>query len=354
MSGTPITNDTTAPSPERTPLAARPARLSAVGGYLRLELSRTLRDGRYLLLAVIAPVGFYLLFSAVFGGRSSGPSTTFGLPAATEIMVAMATFGAMWAALSATAPRLARDREGGWSDYLATTPLRAGQVLVGAQLLPSHLHSRCTAAARVSARIEIAGPAKYICATGDCPTTRRSSWPSGSAARSASGPLTEVRGRRARQSVGGTARSRPPAGPARQRRDAALAAVPAADPGPARQPGAGHGLGCRASALTAGVCRIRRRSGSARSRSTTWTGGRCRRGRRSGHAEARLRMPSDAVILPGQFEPADRLATDTAAVRSARRRGSSLAVAGPSALLRRTAGPVTDGPAILIAHTTGI
>jgi ABC-2 type transport system ATP-binding protein len=118
MSRTPITNDTTAALP-------------AVGGYLRLELSRTLRDGRYLLLAVVAPVGFYLLFSAVFGGTSSGPNTTFGLPAATEIMVAMATFGAMWAALSATAPRLARDREGGWSDYLATTPLRAGQVLVG-------------------------------------------------------------------------------------------------------------------------------------------------------------------------------------------------------------------------------
>jgi ABC-2 type transport system ATP-binding protein len=131
MSRTSIMNDTTAPSPERTPLAARPARLSAVGGYLRLELSRTLRDGRYLLLAVVAPVGFYLLFSAVFGGSSPGPNTTFGLPAAKEIMVAMATFGAMWAALSATAPRLARDREGGWSDYLATTPLRAGQVLVG-------------------------------------------------------------------------------------------------------------------------------------------------------------------------------------------------------------------------------
>ncbi|HEY6497731.1 MAG TPA: ATP-binding cassette domain-containing protein [Trebonia sp.] len=105
-------------------------RANATLGYLCLELSRTLRDGRYLLLAVIAPVGFYLLFSAVFGS-TPGPNTTFGLPAAKEIMVAMATFGAMWAALTATAPRLARDREGGWSDYLATTPLRAGQVLVG-------------------------------------------------------------------------------------------------------------------------------------------------------------------------------------------------------------------------------
>jgi ABC-2 type transport system ATP-binding protein len=121
-----------APSGPAAPAAARPARpASAAAGYLRLELSRTVRDGRYLLLAVLAPVGFYLLFSAVFGGQSSGPNTTFGLPAAKEIMVAMATFGAMWAALSATAPRLARDRESGWSDYLATTPARAGHVLAG-------------------------------------------------------------------------------------------------------------------------------------------------------------------------------------------------------------------------------
>jgi ABC-2 type transport system ATP-binding protein len=116
---------------QREPQAPRRARVGAATGYLRLELSRTIRDGRYLLLAVLAPVGFYLLFSAVFGGQSAGPNTTFGLPAAKEIMVAMATFGAMWAALSATAPRLARDREGGWSDYLATTPLRAGLVLAG-------------------------------------------------------------------------------------------------------------------------------------------------------------------------------------------------------------------------------
>jgi ABC-2 type transport system ATP-binding protein len=130
MSTTPSRNDTSALSSGRTQGAPRPARLPAAGGYLGLELSRTLRDGRYLLLAVIAPVGFYLLFSAVFS-NATGPNTTFGLPAAKEIMVAMATFGAMWAALSATAPRLARDREGGWSDYLATTPLRAGQVLAG-------------------------------------------------------------------------------------------------------------------------------------------------------------------------------------------------------------------------------
>jgi ABC-2 type transport system ATP-binding protein len=98
-------------------------------GYLRLELARTVRDVRYLVLAIAAPVGFYLLFAAVFGGPSNGAPDTFGLPASVEIMVAMATFGAMWAALSSTAPRLARDREGGWLTFLRTTPLRPLWVL---------------------------------------------------------------------------------------------------------------------------------------------------------------------------------------------------------------------------------
>jgi ABC-2 type transport system ATP-binding protein len=95
-------------------------------GFLRLELGRSLRDVRYLVLAIVAPVGFYLLFAGIFsgGGQSQGQ-----LPAQVEIMVAMATFGAMWGALSATAPRLARDRESGWLRALQVTPRSAGRVL---------------------------------------------------------------------------------------------------------------------------------------------------------------------------------------------------------------------------------
>jgi hypothetical protein len=32
-------------------------------GYLRLEIARTVRDIRYVVLALAAPVGFYLLFA---------------------------------------------------------------------------------------------------------------------------------------------------------------------------------------------------------------------------------------------------------------------------------------------------
>lgn len=95
-------------------------------GFLRLELGRSFRDLRYIVLAIAAPVGFYLLFAGIFTGRGTSAGQ---LPAQVEIMVAMAAFGAMWGALSATAPRLARDRESGWLRALQVTPLTAGRVL---------------------------------------------------------------------------------------------------------------------------------------------------------------------------------------------------------------------------------
>ena len=95
-------------------------------GFLRLELGRSLRDLRYIVLAIVAPVGFYLLFAGIFSGRGQSEGQ---LPAQVEIMVAMAAFGAMWGALSATAPRLARDRESGWLRALEVTPLAASRVL---------------------------------------------------------------------------------------------------------------------------------------------------------------------------------------------------------------------------------
>jgi ABC-2 type transport system ATP-binding protein len=97
-----------------------------MGGYLRLELVRSVRDARYVVLALAAPVGFYLLFAGIFTGQRTQGG---GLPASVEVMVAMAAFGAQWGALSATAPRLASDRERGWLDVLAVTPLSAARVM---------------------------------------------------------------------------------------------------------------------------------------------------------------------------------------------------------------------------------
>ncbi|MGH3301811.1 MAG: ABC transporter permease [Streptosporangiaceae bacterium] len=97
-----------------------------MSSYLRLEIVRAIRDVRYVVLALAAPVGFYLLFAGIFSGQRAQGT---GLPASVEVMVAMAAFGAQWGALSATAPRLASDRERGWLDVLAVTPLSAARVM---------------------------------------------------------------------------------------------------------------------------------------------------------------------------------------------------------------------------------
>jgi len=125
--------------------------------WLGLELARSLRDLRYVALAVVAPVGFYLLFAGIFSGRGTNGGQ---LPAQVEIMVAMAAFGAMWGALSATAPRLARDRETGWLSALRLTPIPPGRIMaarVGAGMiaaLPALIAVGATAAAVHGVRLE--------------------------------------------------------------------------------------------------------------------------------------------------------------------------------------------------------
>lgn len=92
----------------------------------RLECLRMLRDPRYLALAVVAPIGFYLLFASLFGGAPAQPGE---LRDTVEIMVAMAAYGAIWGALSATGPRLAHERASGWLDQLRAMPVTARQLL---------------------------------------------------------------------------------------------------------------------------------------------------------------------------------------------------------------------------------
>ncbi|RAN71867.1 hypothetical protein B5P43_33610 [Bacillus sp. SRB_336] len=101
--------------------------------FLRLEIVRMLRDPKYLALAVLAPIGFYLLFATLFGG---GPAQPGELKGTVEIMVAMAAYGAIWAVLSTTAPRIAEERQIGWLQQLRAMPVPTWQVL-GAKVLAS-------------------------------------------------------------------------------------------------------------------------------------------------------------------------------------------------------------------------
>lgn len=93
----------------------------------RLECLRMLRDPRYLALAVVAPIGFYLLFATIFGGTPTAPGE---LESVVEIMVAMAAYGAIWGALSATGSRLAHERGSGWLEQLASMPMTVGRLLI--------------------------------------------------------------------------------------------------------------------------------------------------------------------------------------------------------------------------------
>lgn len=100
--------------------------------YLRLEALRVLRSPRFLLLAVLMPVAFYLVFTNL--GTSRGGSSE-NSAAVLAFMVSMACYGAIFSALSLV-PGTIEDRTTGWMRQLRTTPLPAVRV-VAAKLLTS-------------------------------------------------------------------------------------------------------------------------------------------------------------------------------------------------------------------------
>lgn len=93
-----------------------------MGTYLLLEVRRTLRSVPFLLYTVGFPVGFYLLFTQVFGGGANNW--------AAQYMVSMALYGAMGAGLTGVGARIATERTRGWTRTLALTPLRPAGYLV--------------------------------------------------------------------------------------------------------------------------------------------------------------------------------------------------------------------------------
>jgi ABC-2 type transport system permease protein len=99
--------------------------------YMRLELLRTVRDPFYLFLAVVVPIGFYLLFSGLFGSETPPGQLSGNI----EIMVALAVYGGIWACLVATGPRLANERSSGWFRQLSLLPLDPWKILVGRMLV---------------------------------------------------------------------------------------------------------------------------------------------------------------------------------------------------------------------------
>jgi ABC-2 type transport system permease protein len=97
-------------------------------GFIAVEMRRSLRDVRYLVSAIAMPIGLYLLFTGLYDSRGQRAQ---GLPQPAELMIAMIAYGAMWAVLFATGPRVAHERAIGWTRHLRVTPLSPAAVLSG-------------------------------------------------------------------------------------------------------------------------------------------------------------------------------------------------------------------------------
>jgi len=94
------------------------------------QLSRLARNGYYLLFAVGMPIGFYVLYTQMYGPLTPFASTRWGA----YFMVSMATFGAVGTTLNVTGTLTAFDRQSGWTRVLRLTPLPSW-AYVAAQLV---------------------------------------------------------------------------------------------------------------------------------------------------------------------------------------------------------------------------
>lgn len=84
------------------------------------ELSRLLRNWRFLAITVGFPVVFYLL---LLGDRPAASPVTGTVPWRVYLMVSMCSFGALVAGLNGAGGRLSVERVNGWARQLRVTPL---------------------------------------------------------------------------------------------------------------------------------------------------------------------------------------------------------------------------------------
>jgi ABC-2 type transport system permease protein len=89
-----------------------------VNSLIKLELTRALRNRKFLFFSVIYPSVIFLLVS-----NQTGKVDGSGLSVASYVMVSMASFGALTAVLMGNSERIAKEREGGWVRQLRLTTL---------------------------------------------------------------------------------------------------------------------------------------------------------------------------------------------------------------------------------------
>lgn len=98
--------------------------------YASLEIRRMLREPRFALFTVVIPVALFLIDAGIFKSETG----LGGISVAGYLMISMAAYGAIAAALSATGARLAQERRNGWLRQLDVTPLSTWSV-IGAKTL---------------------------------------------------------------------------------------------------------------------------------------------------------------------------------------------------------------------------
>jgi ABC-2 type transport system permease protein len=88
---------------------------------IRLEVTRTLRNKKFMFFSVIYPSVIYLLISGTRNTTDKVPNSDLTLQA--FFMVSMASFGALTAVLMGNSERIAKEREKGWVRQLRLTAL---------------------------------------------------------------------------------------------------------------------------------------------------------------------------------------------------------------------------------------
>ncbi|MEJ8670990.1 ABC transporter permease [Streptomyces sp. MS1.AVA.1] len=88
---------------------------------IRLELTRALRNRKFLFFSVLYPSMLFLLVAGSADSTTKVDGTGLTLP--TYMMVSMASFGALTAVLMGNSERIAKERESGWVRQLRLTTL---------------------------------------------------------------------------------------------------------------------------------------------------------------------------------------------------------------------------------------
>ncbi|HJE50408.1 MAG TPA: ABC transporter permease [Tessaracoccus flavescens] len=104
-----------------TRAAKRPARWLH---YFRASLGQILRDWAFISFILVMPVTMYLFFSAIYGDQEAAG----GVTVAAVMMVTMATYGGLGAAMNAGAS-IQSERSSGWFRQLMITPLRPAEFI---------------------------------------------------------------------------------------------------------------------------------------------------------------------------------------------------------------------------------